>query len=68
MFYSRKLILAVMQAFDDELAKINLQKILFIISQRQLKPVYDFIPYKYGSYSYSLNADLIAMSKPRFCN
>ncbi len=66
MFYRRKLILAVLQVFGDRLPKINLQKILFIISQRQLKPIYDFIPYKYGSYSYSLNADLVAMSNQGF--
>ena len=66
MFYRRKLILALLEAFGNRLEKINLQKLIFILTQRQLKTVYDFIPYKYGSYSYSLNADLIAMCSQGF--
>ena len=66
VFYRRKLILALLDAFGIRLTKINLQKLVFIIAQRQLKAVYDFIPYKYGCYSYSLNADLIAMCSQGF--
>ena len=66
MFYRRKLILAILEAFGGKLARINLQKILFIITQRQAKPAYDFIPYKFGSFSYSANADLTAMTKHGF--
>jgi uncharacterized protein (DUF488 family) len=43
------------------LEKIRLQKLLFLFTQGQTKKEYDFIPYKYGCYSYSANADLIAM-------
>lgn len=63
MFYRRKMILAILEVFGGKLARINLQKILFIITQRQAKAAYDFIPYKFGSFSYSANADLIAMVK-----
>ena len=66
MFYRRKLILAILEAFGGRLAKINLQKILFIVAQKQIKPSYDFIPYKFGSFSYSANADLSAMAKHGF--
>lgn len=61
MFYRRKIILALLQAFGGELEKIRLQKLLFLLTLKQQKPDYDFIPYKYGSYSYSANADLTAM-------
>lgn len=61
MFYRRKIILALLQTFGGELEKIRLQKLLFLLTQKQQKPEYDFIPYKYGSYSYSANADLTAM-------
>lgn len=63
MFYRRKLILAILQIFGGKLVKINLQKLLFLTTNKQTKPEYDFIPYKFGSYSYSANADLTAMVK-----
>ncbi|GAB2819357.1 DUF488 domain-containing protein [Ferruginibacter profundus] len=61
MFYRRKIILALLQAFDGRLPKISLQKLLFLFANRQTKPDYDFVPYLYGCYSFSANADLTAM-------
>lgn len=63
MFYRRKIILALLEAFGNVLEKIRLQKLLFLLSRQQSKPDYDFVPYKYGCYSFSANADLIAMVK-----
>lgn len=63
MFYRRKIILALLQLFEGQIDKISLQKLLFLFTQRQPKPVYDFIPYRYGCYSYSAHADLTAMVK-----
>ena len=61
MFYRRKIILAILQAFEGELPKISLQKLLFLFAHRQIKPDYDFVPFHYGCYSFSANADLTAM-------
>lgn len=61
MFYRRKIILALLQLFENELEKIRLQKLLFLFTKRQEKSEYDFIPYKFGCYSYSANADLTVM-------
>lgn len=61
MFYRRKVILALLELFGGELEKIRLQKLLFLFSQKQSKPEYEFIPYKFGCYSYSANADLTTM-------
>ena len=61
MFYRRKIILALLQLFDGELEKIRLQKLLFLFSKKQPTPIYDFVPYKYGCFSYSANADLTTM-------
>ncbi len=63
MFYRRKVILALLQAFGGKLEKINLYKLLLIFSKKQQKPQYDFIPYKFGCYSFSLQADLVTMYK-----
>ena len=61
MFYRRKIILSLLEIFGGELEKIRLQKLLFLFCQKQEKADYDFIPYKYGCYSYSANADLTTM-------
>ena len=61
MFYRRKIILSLLQIFDGQLNKISLQKLLFLFTRRQLVPNYDFVPYHYGCYSFSANADLLAM-------
>ena len=68
MFYRRKIILALLQLFEGTLDKIRLQKLLFLFSQqqKQSRPIggkaeYDFVPYKYGCFSYSAHADLTTM-------
>lgn len=61
MFYRRKIVLAMLQIFEGQIDKISLQKLLFLFTQRQAKAEYDFIPYRFGCYSYSANADLTAM-------
>ena len=63
MFYRRKIILSLLQVFDGRLEKINLQKLLFLICEKQANPVYEFVPYLYGCYSYSAKADLLTMVK-----
>lgn len=61
MFYRRKIILALLDLFEGRLEKLRLQKLLFLFTKKQSKAEYDFIPYKYGCYSYSANADLVTM-------
>ncbi|MBT2558220.1 DUF488 domain-containing protein [Hymenobacter sp. ISL-91] len=63
MFYRRKIALALIQGFGGELSKISFHKLLFLFTIKQSKPDYDFVPYKYGCYSFSANADLTAMVK-----
>ncbi len=61
MFYRRKVLLALLQLFDNELDKLRLQKLLFLFTERQSKPEYNFVPFRFGCFSHSANADLIAM-------
>jgi uncharacterized protein (DUF488 family) len=61
VFYRRKIILALLQLFEGRLDKIRLQKLLFLFTLKQTKAEYDFVPYKYGCYSFSANADLTTM-------
>ena len=61
MYYRRKIILALLELFDGQIDKIRLQKLLFLFTQKQPKAEYDFIPYRFGCYSYSANADITTM-------
>ena len=63
MFYRRKLLLSLLEIFGNELEKIRLQKLLFLLTKKQVKQDYEFVPYKLGCYSFSANADLTAMVK-----
>ena len=63
MFYRRKLILGLFETFNGQLSKISLQKLLLLVTQKQKQPSYDFVPYKYGCYSFSAKADLNTMVK-----
>lgn len=63
MYYRRKILLALLDAFKYKLKKINLQKLLFLFTQEQDIPNFHFVPYKYGAFSFQANADLNTMIK-----
>ena len=63
MYYRRKLLLSILEKTKTQkLGKISLQKVLFLISQKQAKPCFDFVPYKYGCFSFQSNKDLEVLS------
>ena len=61
MYYRRKILLALLQAFEGHLGKTDLQKLLLILSKLQKKPSFDFIPHRFGCYSYQSSWDLRAL-------
>ena len=63
MFYRRKVILGLLQIFGGNLGKTQLQKLLLLYTQKQVKPDYHFVPYKYGCYSFQAAADISTMQK-----
>lgn len=63
MYYRRKILLALLEAFDNRLDKISLQKLLLLVSKQQLKSDFHFVPYKFGCYSFQATADLQTMVK-----
>jgi len=62
MYYRRKILLALLQVFGGKLDKIDFQKYLFLITRAQNKPSYDFVPFKFGCYSFIANADKKTMT------
>lgn len=63
MYYRRKILLSVLKIFGGKLDKIDLQKINLVIAHNQSKPTYHFVPYKFGCYSFQINADLKTLEK-----
>lgn len=64
MYYRRKIILSVLQVFGGELEKIQLQKLLFLFTRFQKdKKSFEFVPYKFGCFSFQANADLSTLKK-----
>jgi uncharacterized protein (DUF488 family) len=63
MYYRRKIVLALLEIFDNKLEKISLQKLLMLVTEQQQKRDYHFVPYKFGCFSFQANADLFTMTK-----
>jgi hypothetical protein len=63
MFYRRKIMLALLEKTGGTLGRLKFQKLLFLIGQQQEKPAFDFVPYKFGAYSFRATADVGTMVK-----
>ena len=64
MYYRRKLLLSLLQKSEKrQLGKINLQKVLFLITQEQKRGCFDFVPYRFGCFSFQANKDLSVLSR-----
>lgn len=63
MFYRRKILLGLLQIFGSELDKLSFQKLLMLFSKAQTNPDFDFVPYKFGCFSFQANADMSTMIK-----
>lgn len=63
MYYRRKILLSLLRFFNNNLGKIELQKLLLEFTLRQSKPAFYFIPYRFGCFSSQANADLKTLQK-----
>ena len=52
LFYRKKFLLAVLEAFGGSLDNLRFQKYLFLILEQLNKKYYSFVPYKYGCFSF----------------
>lgn len=58
MLYDRqKRLLALVDALGGRVAGTDLQKLLLLWMQQSAQPAYEFVPYKFGAYSFTSYAD-----------
>jgi uncharacterized protein (DUF488 family) len=57
MFKRQKILLALIEQFGGELPRTELQKLLFLYCERSGDHAYDFVPYKFGCFSFQTCAD-----------
>ena len=65
LYYREKIILSLLEEFDNYLGKTQLQKYLFLFTRMQQEPSYDFIPYNFGCFSFQANKDLENLQKDK---
>lgn len=65
MYYRRKLLLGILEEFGGVLSHTKLQKILLLVTQKQTEKSFDFVPYKYGNFSFQANQDLLTLCKKK---
>ena len=63
MYYRRKVLLALLEKFGGILGSTRLQKLLFLFTRKQEVPSYEFVPYKFGAYSFQVQADKKTLTK-----
>ena len=57
MVYRKKILLAIVELFGGKLSATDFQKLLFIFCNNQPDCKFDFVPYKYGCFSFLSMSD-----------
>ncbi len=63
LYYRRKVLLALLEVFEGQLTAKSLQKYLFLFTRMQNEKAFDFVPYRYGCFSFQANQDISTMAK-----
>ncbi|MFR0676995.1 DUF488 family protein [Dysgonomonas mossii] len=63
LYYRRKILLALLETFGGRLTAKGLQKYLFLFTRKQTEKSFDFVPYKYGCFSFQANQDIATLGK-----
>lgn len=58
--------LALLELFGGQLSAIHFQKLLFLFTRQQTDKSFDFVPYKYGCFSFQANQDISTLTKYGF--
>jgi len=64
LYYRRKILLSLLELFDNHLTAKQLQKYLFLFTrQQQGVKAFDFVPYYYGCFSFQANQDISTLAR-----
>ena len=63
MFYRRKFLLGLLEALERSVSKVDLQKYLFLACTQMVKPAYEFVPHRFGCFSFQVEADKRTLTK-----
>ena len=55
----KKILLAILEKMGGYVSAICMQKYLYIFTRIGGEKIYDFVPYKYGCFSFQANQDLV---------
>ncbi|MDR1153556.1 MAG: DUF488 domain-containing protein [Bacteroidales bacterium] len=61
LYYRRKILLALLEIFNEQLTAKSIQKYLFLFTRKQETKSFDFVPYKYGCFSFQANQDIATL-------
>lgn len=57
-FYRQRFVLAMLAQADGSMSKMDFQKLLFLSQKKAEFQYYDFVPYRFGCYSFQAASDL----------
>lgn len=57
LFERQRVLLTLLDALGGQVAPTDFQKLLFLYTRKQETPSYEFVPYKFGCFSFSSYAD-----------
>ena len=66
MLYRRKIILQLLKKTDTPISLVKFHKLIFLLMRKIHTRYYNFIPNKFGCYSFSLHDDQIALQRKGF--
>jgi len=66
MYYRRKILLALIEKFGGTISATDFQKYLFLLCEKQHNKAYEFVPYKFGCFSFQSYADKRTLTKYGF--
>lgn len=66
MYYRRKILLALLEEMGGNLQATDMQKLLFLFCEGQEKKSYEFVPYRFGCFSFQSYADKRTLIKYGF--
>jgi hypothetical protein len=59
----QKYLLLLIKMAGGKLRRTDLQKLLFLVTREQAEPQYDFVPYRFGCFSFQAAEDLEILQK-----